>query len=81
MNENIKEYLTSEYQGRTVEVSFSAQVDTDKYDYEYLLEKASETFTDVQAGVFGAMMKVSLVNDGPFTIFLDSEEVLAKHPD
>ena len=27
----------------------------------------------VQSGVFGAMMKVSLVNDGPVTFLLDSE--------
>ena len=27
------------------------------------------------AGVFGADMKVSLLNDGPFTVMLDSEEI------
>jgi len=30
---------------------------------------------DVQHGIFGADMKVSLVNDGPFTIILDSKEL------
>ena len=30
---------------------------------------------NVQTGIFGADMKVSLVNDGPFTIMLDSEEL------
>ena len=29
----------------------------------------------VEAGIFGADMKVSLVNDGPVTILLDSEEL------
>ena len=48
--------------------------------YEYLLSRARTFFPDVQHGIFGAMMRVSLVNDGPFTIMLDSEEVLAKHP-
>ena len=31
--------------------------------------------TDVQTGIFGADMKISLVNDGPFTILLDSEDL------
>jgi D-tyrosyl-tRNA(Tyr) deacylase len=30
----------------------------------------------VQTGIFGADMKVALVNDGPVTIWLDSDEVL-----
>jgi D-tyrosyl-tRNA(Tyr) deacylase len=29
----------------------------------------------VQTGVFGAFMKVSLVNDGPFTVVLDSDQM------
>lgn len=41
--------------------------------YEYIIEKCKETVPDVQRGQFGADMKVSLVNDGPFTIILDSE--------
>ena len=30
--------------------------------------------TDVQSGIFGGDMKVSLVNDGPVTIFIDSKQ-------
>ena len=30
---------------------------------------------NVQTGIFGADMKVSLTNDGPFTIVLDSAEI------
>ena len=41
--------------------------------YEYIIEKCKETVPNVQRGKFGADMKVSLVNDGPFTIVLDSE--------
>ena len=41
--------------------------------YEYIIEKCKETVPNVQRGQFGADMKVSLVNDGPFTIVLDSE--------
>ena len=43
--------------------------------YEYIIEKCKETVPNVQIGKFGADMKVSLVNDGPFTIVLDSEVI------
>ena len=43
--------------------------------YEYIIAKCKETVPTVQHGEFGADMKVSLVNDGPFTIMLDSEEM------
>ena len=44
--------------------------------YEYVKERCVELFGGVQCGVFGADMQVSLVNDGPFTIILDSKEIL-----
>lgn len=44
--------------------------------YKYVLKRCSELFKNTQHGIFGADMKVSLVNDGPFTILLDSEEIL-----
>ena len=40
--------------------------------YEYIIRSCKKEVTDVQKGRFGAEMKVSLVNDGPFTILLDS---------
>lgn len=43
--------------------------------YEYILKKCRETVPDVQHGTFGADMKVELLNDGPFTILMDSEEL------
>lgn len=43
--------------------------------YEYIIQKCKETVPHVEKGSFGADMKVSLVNDGPFTIVLDSEEL------
>lgn len=43
--------------------------------YEYILKKCKETIPVVEHGEFGADMKVSLVNDGPFTIVLDSEQM------
>lgn len=45
--------------------------------YEYFLSLADTTFPGKTAhGEFGADMSVSLVNDGPFTIVLDSDEIL-----
>lgn len=42
--------------------------------YEYVIQKCRQLVPDVQTGRFGAEMEVSLVNDGPFTILLDSEQ-------
>ena len=41
--------------------------------YEYIIGKCKESVPVVERGIFGADMKVSLTNDGPFTIILDSE--------
>ena len=43
--------------------------------YEYIIAKCKETVPVVERGSFGADMKVSLVNDGPFTIILDSDDL------
>lgn len=43
--------------------------------YEYVLKKAKESVPVVERGIFGAEMKVALVNDGPFTIILDSDRM------
>lgn len=43
--------------------------------YQYIIEKCQESVPVVQTGSFGADMKVSLVNDGPFTIVLDSNKL------
>lgn len=43
--------------------------------YEYILRECSQSFPNLQHGEFGADMKVSLTNDGPFTILLDSDEI------
>ena len=42
---------------------------------EYLMEYGIK---DVQKGIFGADMKVSLLNDGPVTIILDTDEIYKK---
>ena len=43
--------------------------------YEYIIEKYRESVDEVQTGEFGADMKVQLLNDGPFTILLDSDQL------
>lgn len=43
--------------------------------YEYIIEECRKSVLVVEKGCFGADMKVSLVNDGPFTIVLDSEQL------
>ena len=41
--------------------------------YEYMIDSCRREIPVVEQGEFGADMKVELVNDGPFTILLDSE--------
>lgn len=44
--------------------------------YGLFNEQLSKENINLKTGVFGADMEISLVNDGPFTIMLDSSEVL-----
>lgn len=46
--------------------------------YEYITDRCKEEIPVVETGEFGADMKVELLNDGPFTVILDSAEVCAK---
>ena len=39
--------------------------------YEYIISEASKHVPVVEHGIFGADMKVSLENDGPFTVIFD----------
>ncbi len=43
--------------------------------YQYTLEKCRVEFPETQQGEFGANMQITLINDGPFTIVLDSDEI------
>ncbi len=43
--------------------------------YEYIISECRKQVENVQVGVFGADMKVELLNDGPFTVILDSAEI------
>ena len=44
--------------------------------YEYFLSQCRKEIPVVEHGTFGAHMMVSLINDGPFTIVLDSDEII-----
>ena len=44
--------------------------------YAYFNEQIKAKYGAVQTGEFGADMKVSSVNDGPFTVILDSKEII-----
>lgn len=49
----------------------SANPDIANQLYEYFVKKCKEKVENVQTGVFGADMQVSLINDGPVTIVLE----------
>lgn len=53
----------------------AAPPDAANHLYQYIIEKCRQEIPIVECGSFGAHMKVSLVNDGPFTVMLDSDEV------
>ena len=44
--------------------------------YAYFNTRIKEKYGSVQTGELGADMKVSSVNDGPFTVILDSKEII-----
>ena len=46
--------------------------------YEYIINECAATGIPVKRGVFGADMKIELLNDGPFTIVLDSDDLMVK---
>lgn len=46
--------------------------------YQYIIANCKQEIKIVEQGIFGADMKISLLNDGPFTIILDSDEICVK---
>ncbi|MBP3800617.1 MAG: D-tyrosyl-tRNA(Tyr) deacylase [Clostridia bacterium] len=53
--------------------SFTEAAKPDKANelYEYIIEKCKEKINKVDTGMFGADMKVELLNDGPVTIIME----------
>ncbi len=43
--------------------------------YEYIIQCCKKEIPVVETGIFGADMQIALINDGPFTVILDSEEL------
>ena len=44
--------------------------------YEYIIDECKKSGKKVEKGIFGADMKVELLNEGPFTIVLDSAQIM-----
>ena len=57
--------------------SFTEAGAPDKADalYRYIIDECKKSVPEVQTGIFVAEMEVGLINDGPFTILLDSEKM------
>ncbi len=51
--------------------------DTANTLYEYIIDACRQQVSVVEHGIFGAEMQVDLLNDGPFTIVLDSDELFS----
>lgn len=60
--------------GRRPSYSDAAEPEKANELYEYFVERVRSPGLKVETGVFQAMMKVSLINDGPVTILLDSKK-------
>ena len=61
--------------GRRPGFTDAAKPDTAIPLYDYYNQKIQVSGIHVETGVFGADMKVSLINDGPVTILLDSKDI------
>jgi D-tyrosyl-tRNA(Tyr) deacylase len=61
--------------GRRPSYSDAAEPERANRLYEYFVERVRSLGVKVETGVFQAMMKVSLTNDGPVTILLDSQKL------
>ena len=46
--------------------------------YEYFVSELRKLIPNVSTGIFGADMKINMVNDGPITIVIDSEKLSGK---
>jgi len=46
--------------------------------YEYIINECKKQIEVVKTGIFGADMKVNLLNDGPVTIIFDSDVLVKK---
>ena len=65
--------------GRRPSFDQSENPSSAKTHYEYFNKYINNIYNiDVQEGIFGADMEIELINDGPVTIMLDSDEIIKK---
>lgn len=62
--------------GNRPNFTLSAKTEKAIYLYEKYIELLKQEGLSIKTGVFGADMKVGLVNDGPVTILLDSSKII-----
>ena len=62
--------------GRRPSFLDAAKPEISKPLYDYFNKSLEKAGVHTETGIFGAMMKVSLINDGPTTIILDSKEIM-----
>mgnify|MGYP001451727152 CR=1 FL=1 len=60
--------------GKRPSFTSSADPKMAKEEYEAFIKKINEKNISVESGIFGADMKVNLINDGPVTILIDSKK-------
>jgi D-aminoacyl-tRNA deacylase len=65
--------LAADLRGNRPGFSYAAPPDLGRTLYEYFAGRIADEGITVAKGVFGADMAVSLLNDGPVTIWMDSE--------
>lgn len=65
--------------GNRPSFTLAGKPDKAKELYEYIIKEVSDKGFKVGHGIFGADMKVKLLNDGPFTVMLDSDEIIVKN--
>lgn len=64
-------YAECEKSGNRPSFSDAARPEIAEPLYEYFCEKCKEEGIEIEKGIFGADMKVSLLNDGPVTIIIE----------
>jgi len=67
--------------GRRPNFMSAAKPDLAKELYQYFNQKVNTFGIEVETGEFGALMDVSLVNDGPVTILIDTDDVIDPNKD
>ena len=64
--------------GRRPSFNNAAQPDHAEFLYNHFINYIKEQNINVKTGIFGAMMEVDFINDGPVTFILDSDILLNK---